>query len=286
MNVYLAQIVNGISIGMLYFMLAAGLSIVFGLLRFVNFAHGSFYMLGAYACYQLMQLGLNFWLTLALAPLIVAAVAWVIEFMLLRRMYELDHGFHILFTLGLAWFVQEAVIMYWSPIGVNVSPPESLSGIVIWGSFFYPAYRVFLIVFGAIVAVAIWLLLERTRLGSIIRAGSEQPEMVTLLRINVHRFFGLAFALGAGIAALAGVLAAPLRGVEPFMHMEALVVSFVVVVVGGLGSFSGALVGGLLIGVVQSVMSTLWPPAANVMIYLAMLLVLLVRPHGLMGRVQ
>lgn len=286
MNVYLAQIVNGIGIGMLYFMLAAGLSIVFGLLRFVNFAHGSFYMLGAYACYQLLQLGLNFWLTLVLAPLIVAALAWVIEVVLLRHMYDLDHGFHILFTLGLAWFIQEAVIMYWGPIGVSVSPPEALSGIVMWGAFIYPTYRIFLIAFGAVVAVAIWFLLERTRLGSIIRAGSEQPEMVMLLRINVYRFFGLAFALGVGIAALAGVLAAPLRGVEPFMHMEALVVAFVVVVVGGLGSFSGALVGGLLIGVVQSVMSTLWPPAANVMIYLAMLLVLLIRPNGLMGRVQ
>lgn len=286
MSVYLAQIVNGIGIGMLYFMLAAGLSIVFGLLRFVNFAHGSFYMLGAYACYQLLQWGLNFWLALLLGPLVVAALAWVIEFTLLRHMYDLDHGFHILFTLGLAWFIQEAVIMYWGPIGVNVSPPEVLSGIVMWGPFIYPTYRIFLIVFGAVVAVAIWFLLERTRLGSIIRAGSEKPEMVTLLRINVYRFFGLAFALGAGMAALAGVLAAPLRGVEPFMHAEALVVAFVVVVVGGLGSFSGALVGGLLIGVVQSVMSTLWPPAANVMIYLAMLLVLLIRPNGLMGRVQ
>lgn len=286
MNVYLSQVINGIGIGMLYFMLAAGLSIVFGLLRFVNFAHGAFYMLGAYACYQLLQIGLNFWMALVLAPIIIALMAWVIERFLLRHMYDLDHGFHILFTLGLAWFIQEAVIMYWGPIGVNVSPPETLSGLVMWGSFIYPTYRIFLIAFGAVVAVAIWFLLERTRLGSIIRAGSEQPEMVTLLRINVYKFFGWAFALGAGIAALAGVLAAPLRGVEPFMHAEALVIAFVVVVVGGLGSFSGALVGGLLIGVVQSVMSTLWPPAANVMIYLAMLLVLLIRPNGLMGRVQ
>lgn len=286
LNVYLSQFINGIGIGMLYFLLAVGLSIIFGLLRFVNFAHGAFYMLGAYACYQLIARGVSFWLVLLLAPLIVGAFSWLIERALLRKMYKLPHGFHILFTLGLAWVIQESVILFWGPVGVNVAPPSALSGVVIWGSFIYPMYRLFLIGFTALLAVALWLLLERTRLGSAIRAGSENPEMVSLLRINVYKIFGWAFALGAGTAGLAGVLAAPLRGVEPFMGWEALIIAFVVVVIGGLGSFSGALLGGLIVGVLQSLMSTLWPEGAGMMIYAAMVLVLLVLPDGLMGRAQ
>lgn len=286
MNLYLLQVINGVGIGMLYFLLAVGLSIIFGLLRFVNFAHGAFYLLGAYVCYALVQMGVSFWLTLVLGPIIVGLCAWTIERLLLRKMYDLPHEFHILFTLGLAWVIQELVISYWGPVGVNVAPPPGLAGVVIWGDFIYPQYRLFVIGFSALLALCLWLLLERTRLGSIIRAGSEQPEMVTLLRINVYRIFGLTFALGAVTAGLAGVLAAPLRGVEPFMGVEALAVAFVVVVVGGMGSFSGALLGGLLVGIVQSLMSTLWPPGAGLMIYVAMALVLLLRPDGLMGRAQ
>ncbi len=286
MNLYLLQVINGIGIGMIYFLLAVGLSIVFGLLRFVNFAHGAFYLIGAYACYQLIQLGVSFWLALIIGPIVVGLCAWLIERLLLRRMYDLPHEFHILFTLGLAWAIQELVIIYWGPVGVNVAPPDALKGVVMWGSFIYPKYRLFLIAFSMVLAFALWLLLERTRLGSIIRAGSESAEMVTLLRINVYRIFGLTFALGAATAGLAGVLAAPLRGVEPFMGIEALAVAFVVVVVGGMGSFSGALLAGLLVGIVQSVMSTLWPQGASLMIYVAMALVLLLRPDGLMGRSQ
>lgn len=283
MNVYLLQVINGFGIGMIYFLLAVGLTIIFGLLRFVNFAHGVFYLLAAYCCYTVIQLGGNFWLAIVVGPIVVGFVAWGIERLLLRRMYDMPHEFHILFTLGLAWVIQELVILYWGPVGVNVAPPESLSGVVMWGSFIYPKYRLFLIAFSAALALALWLLLERTRLGSIIRAGSEQPEMVMLLRINVYRVFGLAFALGAATAGLAGVLAAPLRGVEPFMGNEALVIAFVVVVIGGMGSFSGALLAGILVGIVQSVMSTLWPQGASLMIYVAMAVVLLVRPNGQVG---
>jgi branched-chain amino acid transport system permease protein len=286
MNVYLLQIINGIGIGMLYFLLAVGLSIVFGLLRFVNFAHGAFYALGAYACYQAMQWGVNFWLTLLIGPFVIGALAWLTEKMLLRKLYDLPHEFHILFTVGLALALQELVILGWGPVGVNVSPPDILQGVVIWGSFIYPKYRLFVIAFTAVLAVLIWLLLERTRLGSIVRAGSESPEMVTLLSINIYRIFGLVFGLGAATAALAGTLAAPLRGVEPFMGSEALAVAFVVVVIGGMGSFGGALLGGLLVGIIQSIMSTLWPLGASLMIYVSMALVLLLRPNGLLGRPQ
>jgi branched-chain amino acid transport system permease protein len=284
MNVYLLQIVNGIGIGMLYFLLAVGLSIIFGLLQFVNFAHGAFYLLGAYFCYQALQWGMNFWLALLVVPLVVGLAGWATERVILRHVYDKPHEFHILITVGLALVIQEAVIMIWGPLGENIAPPDMLQGVVMWGSFIYPKYRLFVIVFTAVFAGALWWLLEGTRLGSAVRAGSESTEMVALLGINVMRIFGLTFALGAATAALAGVLAAPIRGVEPFMGLEAIAIAFVIVVVGGMGSFSGALVGGLLIGVIQSIMSTLWPEGARLMIYVVMAAVLLLRPHGLLGR--
>jgi len=284
MNVYLLQIINGVGIGMLYFLLAVGLSIIFGLLRFVNFAHGAFYLLGAYFCFEALAWGMSFWLSLALVPFIVGALAWATERWLLRRVYDQAHEFHILITVGLALILQEAVILIWGPLGGNVPTPDAMQGVVMWGTFIYPKYRLFVIAFTAVFALLLWWLLEGTRLGSAVRAGSESTDMVALLGINVFRVFGLVFALGAGTAALAGVLAAPIRGVEPFMALEALGVAFVIVVVGGMGSFGGALLGGLLIGIVQSVMSTLWPEGARLMIYVAMAAVLLLRPHGLLGR--
>jgi len=284
MNVYLLQVVNGVGIGMLYFLLAVGLSIIFGLLRFVNFAHGAFYLLGAYFCFQAIKWGLSFWLALILVPLIIGAAGWAIERIVLRRVYDKAHEFHILITVGLALIIQEAVILVWGPLGENVPPPDILQGIVMWGNFVYPKYRLFVIAFTAVFALLLWWLLEGTRLGSAVRAGSESTEMVSLLGINVMRIFGLTFGLGAATAALAGVLAAPIRGAEPFMGLEAIAIAFVIVVVGGMGSFSGALVGGLLIGIVQSLMSTLWPEGARLMIYVAMGAVLLLRPHGLLGR--
>ncbi|HRM48453.1 MAG TPA: branched-chain amino acid ABC transporter permease [Alicycliphilus sp.] len=284
MSIYLLQTINGIGIGMLYFLLAVGLSIVFGLLRFVNFAHGAFYLIGAYFCYQMTRWGWSFWWTLLLAPLAVGAIGWLTEKLLLRHVYAKPHEFHILVTVGLALVVQELVILQWGPLGDSVAVPELLQGVVMWGGFVYPKYRLFVIGFTAVLAVLLWWLLEGTRLGSAVRAGSESTEMVSLLGLNVFAIFSLVFALGAATAALAGVLAAPIRGAEPFMGIEALGVAFVIVVVGGLGSFSGALVGGILIGIVQSVMSTLWPEGARLMIYVAMAAVLLLRPHGLLGR--
>lgn len=284
MSIYLLQVINGVGIGMLYFLLAVGLSIVFGLLRFVNFAHGAFYLLGAYFCYQMTRWGMGFWLSLLVVPVVVGAIGWATEKLILRHVYDKPHEFHILVTVGLALVVQELVIVQWGPLGDTVPVPELLQGVVMWGDFVYPKYRLFVIGFTAVLAVGLWYLLEGTRLGSAVRAGSESTEMVSLLGINVFRIFSLVFALGAATAALAGVLAAPIRGAEPFMGIEALGVAFVIVVVGGLGSFGGALVGGLLIGVVQSVMSTLWPEGARLMIYVAMAAVLLLLPHGLLGR--
>jgi len=284
MNIYLLQIANGVGIGMLYFLLAVGLSIVFGLLRFVNFSHGAFFLLGAYFCFQLGEMGVNFWWSLLIAPVVVGVFAFVVERFVLRHIYALPHHFHILFTVGLALVLQEAVISYWGPLGNNISPPDLLQGVVMAGGFVYPKYRLFVIAFTAVMALLLWWILEGTRLGSIVRAGSESTEMVSLLGLNIDRIFSLVFALGAFTAGLAGALAAPIRGVEPFMGVEALGIAFVVVVIGGLGSFSGALVGGILVGIVQSVMSTVWSEGAHLMIYVAMAAVMLLRPNGLLGR--
>ncbi|NUT61698.1 branched-chain amino acid ABC transporter permease [Herbaspirillum sp. C9C3] len=284
MNIYLLQIANGVGIGMLYFLLAVGLSIVFGLLRFVNFSHGAFFLLGAYLCYQVTSLGLDFWWSLLIAPLLVGLFAWVVERFVLRHVYALPHHFHILFTVGMALVIQEAVISIWGPLGNNVSPPDLLQGVVMWGGFVYPKYRLFVIGLTAVMALLLWWVLEGTRLGSIVRAGSESTEMVSLLGLNIQRIFSLVFALGAATAGLAGALAAPIRGADPFMGVEALGIAFVVVVIGGLGSFWGALIGGILVGIVQSVMSTVWSEGAHLMIYVAMAAVMLLRPNGLLGR--
>ncbi|PUA16294.1 branched-chain amino acid ABC transporter permease [Glaciimonas sp. PCH181] len=284
MNIYLLQVANGIGIGMLYFLLAVGLSIVFGLLRFVNFSHGAFYLLGAYFSFQLGQMGLSFWWSLLVAPLVIGLFAWIVEKFVLRHIYALPHHFHILFTVGLALVVQEAVISYWGPLGNNISPPDILQGVVMFGDFIFPKYRLFVIAVTAVMALLLWWVLEGTRLGAIVRAGSESTEMVSLLGLNIDRIFSLVFALGAITAGLAGALAAPIRGVDPFMGVEALGIAFVVVVIGGLGSFFGALAGGILVGIVQSLMSTIWSEGAHLMIYVAMAAVMLLRPNGLFGR--
>jgi branched-chain amino acid transport system permease protein len=282
--IYLFQLVNGIGLGMLYFLLAVGLSIIFGLLHFVNFAHGAFYLLGAYLVYDMTERGLNFWAALLVAPIIVAGLAALTESVLLRRIYHLPHTFHILVTVGLALMVQELVIILWGPVGGNVSTPGALSGVLILGDFIYPQYRLFVIGLTLVLAIGLWWLLEGTRLGAVVRAGSESIDMVSLLGIDIVRVNTAVFALGAGLAGLAGALAAPIRGVEPFMGVEALGIAFVVVVIGGMGSYTGALIAGLLVGIVQSIMTTLWPEGARLMIYLGMGLVILTMPRGLLGR--
>lgn len=282
--IYLFQLMNGIGLGMLYFLLAVGLSVIFGLLHFVNFAHGAFYLLGAYLCYALIEHGIDFWGALALAPLAVAAFAAAVEAGLLRRIYRLDHMYHIVATIGLALMIQEFVIIVWGPIGSSVSPPEALTGAVMLGHFIYPEYRIFIIGFTAVLAILLWWLLEGTRLGAVVRAGSESTDMISLLGYDIKRINTAVFALGAGLAALAGALAVPIRGTDPFMGVEALAIAFVVVVIGGMGSYTGALIAGLVVGIVQSMMATLWPQGASLAVYIAMVLVVLVMPRGLLGR--
>ncbi|WP_199737979.1 branched-chain amino acid ABC transporter permease [Falsigemmobacter faecalis] len=281
---YLFQVLNGIGLGMLYFLLAVGLSIIFGLLQFVNFAHGAFYLLGAYLTYDLVERGMSFWLAMPIAALIVAVVAGVTEALLLRRIYKLPHTFHILVTVGIALFIQELVIILWGPLGGSVAAPDGLNGVVIWGDFIYPKYRLFTIAFTAVLALVLYWALERTRLGAIVRAGSESTENMALLGYDTLRINTVVFAAGAGLAGLAGGLVSPIRGVEPFMGVEALSIAFVVVVIGGMGSYVGALVAGILVGVVQSLMATIWPEGARLMIYIGMASIIVMMPRGLFGR--
>ncbi|MCA1939721.1 MAG: branched-chain amino acid ABC transporter permease [Caenispirillum bisanense] len=283
-NVYVFQVLNGLGLGMIYFLISVGLTIIFGLLNFVNFAHGAFFLLGSYLCYTTVAWTGNFWLSLIAGPLVVGALAWVAERVLIVRVYHLPHTFHILITLGIALIIQESAIMIWGPVGKSVPVPELLQGVVRFGNFAYPQYRLFLIVFSAVIGLLLWLLLERTKFGALVRAGSENPEQVALLGTNIFRLFSLTFALGVALAGIAGVLSAPLRGAHPFIGTEVLGLAFVVVVIGGMGSFSGALVGGLLVGLVQSLMTSIWPQGASLMIYGAMAAVILLRPYGLFGR--
>jgi branched-chain amino acid transport system permease protein len=278
------QVLNGLGIGMIYFLLSVGLTLVFGLMRFVNFAHGAFYLAAAYVAYAItLASGSIGWALLA-GPLTVALMAVLLERFLLRHTYAMPHEAQILITFAVALLIQESIILFFDPLAKSVPVPAQLSGIVFLGPYVYPAYRLAVVAAAAVVALVLWAVVERTRFGAILRAGAENAEMVGLLGINVNRVFMAAFALGGALAGLAGVLAAPLRGVEPFMSTEALGIAFVVIVVGGLGSFAGALAGGLLIGLVQSVMSTLWPEGAQLMIYASMAFVLLLRPQGLFGR--
>lgn len=284
LNVYLFQILNGLGLGMIYFLTSVGLTIIFGLLNFVNFAHGAFFLVGSYLCFTVVAATGNFWAALVAGPLIAGALAWVTERVLVRRVYHLPHTFQILITLGIALIIQESAIMIWGPVGKSVPPPEMLKGVVRFGNFAYPEYRLFMIAFAALVGFALWLLLERTTFGAKVRAGSENPEQVALLGTNIYRLFSATFALGVALAGLAGVLSAPLRGAHPFVGTEVLGIAFVTVVIGGMGSFGGALIGGLLVGLVQSLMTSIWPQGASLMIYGAMAAVILLRPYGLFGR--
>lgn len=284
MQLLVFQVLNGLGIGMIYFLLSVGLTLIFGLMRFVNFAHGAFYLVAAYIAFAITRATGSVWWALPIAPAVVAVLAILVERLLLRHTYRMPHEAQILITFAIALLAQELVIIAFGPLGQNVPVPQELSGIVFLGPFVYPAYRLAVVVVAVLVAVILWLVVEKTKLGAVLRAGSESAEMVGLLGINVDRVFMTTFALGGALAGLAGVLAAPLRGVEPFMSTEALGIAFVVIVVGGLGTLSGALVGGLLIGLVQSIMSTVWPQGAQLMIYAAMALVILARPSGLLGR--
>ena len=278
-----AQVFTGLVLGMIFVLLAIGLSLIFGLLTVVNFAHGSLYMLGAYFGVFVYGVTRNFWLSLIVAPLMVGTVGLLIERFLIRRLYGRSPDDPLLLTFGLSLIIVEAVRIIWGKIGLTIDPPRALGAAVNLGFMNFPAYRLFVIAVTVAVLVAIWLFLERTNVGLIIRAGSRDPLMVRALGIDLSRIWLLVFGIGTGLAGLAGILAGPMRGVYAEMGVTMVIESFVVIVVGGMGSLVGAVVAGLLMGQVVGLTTYFAPALAEIMVFVAMAVVLLVRPSGLFG---
>jgi branched-chain amino acid transport system permease protein len=278
------QLLNGIVQGMIYALVAAGLTLIFGMLDIPNFAHGAFYALGAYVAFTVVAATGNFWLAIAVAPLVVGGLGLLVDAFAMRRLARAGHVYQILFTLGLVLIVQEAIVLVWGADPTSIDVPRALGGGVPLGAVSFPYYRLFLVGASALVIGAVWLALERTKYGAIIRAGIDDPQMVACIGIDVQRLFTVVFGIGVGLAALAGALILPIRGGQPAMGNELMATSFAVVVIGGLGSYLGAVVGGIFVGLTQAIMTILYPAASEVAIFAAMALVILVRPQGLFGK--
>ncbi len=278
-----AQVFTGLVLGMIFVLLAIGLSLIFGLLTVVNFAHGSLYMLGAYFGVFMFGFTKNFWISLVVAPLLVGTLGLLIERFHIRRLYNRSPDDPLLLTFGLSLIIVEAVRMIWGKIGLTLDPPKALAGAVNLGFMYFPGYRIFVIGITIAVLIAIWLFLERTNVGLIIRAGSRDPLMVRALGIDLSRIWLLVFGIGTALAGLAGILAGPMRGVYAEMGVTMVIESFVVIVVGGMGSLVGAVVAGLLMGQVVGLTTFFAPALSEIMVFVAMAVVLLVRPSGLFG---
>ena len=286
MDFILIQALNGLAYSLLLFLLAAGLSIIFGMMDVINLAHGSFYMLGAYAGYSVWRLTQDFWLALLVAPLVVAVAGFAVERALIRPLAGRGHLDQVLLTFGLALIVADLVraVPGWGGDVRSLPPPPGLEGSVAIGASAYPVYRLFAIGAGFSLALALGLLLTRTRIGAIVRAGVADAQMVGALGINISLIFSLVFAAGAALAALGGVLTAPIVSLKPGMDSETLIAALIVVVVGGLGTLRGAFWGSLLIGEADNFGRAFFPDYALFSIYVVMAAVLLLRPSGLFGR--
>ena len=279
----LAQVFTGLVLGGILVLLAVGLSLIFGLMTVVNFSHGALYMLGAYVAFTLLGLTKSFWLSLILAPLVVGMLGLLIERLLIRRLYGRSPDDPLLLTFGLSLVIVESVKLVWGKVGLTVDPPRDLAGAVNLGFMNFPVYRLFVVAVTAAVLIGLWLLLEKTNIGLVIRAGTKDPLMVRALGVDLGKIWFIVFGLGIGLAGLAGVLAGPMRGVYAEMGVEIIIECFVVVVVGGMGSLPGAVVAGLLIGEIVSLTTFFAPKLTEIVVFLVMAVVLLVRPSGLFG---
>jgi branched-chain amino acid transport system permease protein len=285
---YLAvQLFNGLVNGSFYALLSLGLAVIFGMMRIVNFAHGAFYMLGAFIAYVLLQqAGIGFWPSLVLAPLLIALAGMLLERVFLRRLAGLDPLYGFLFTFGLTLLIQDAMRLRFGLQGQPYATPVELSGTVALGPVTYPAYRLFVVAFCLVASIAVWFVIERTRLGMVVRAATERADLTRALGVNVDRWITPMFGFGLGLAALAGVLAAPMRNVSPLMGSELIILTFAVVVIGGMGSIAGAIVGGFLVGVLSSVGAIFDPAVEGIVAFALMAVLLLVRPSGLFGSLE
>src|SRR5712692_4173967 len=279
------QLLIGLINGAFYAMLSLGLAVIFGLLNIINFAHGALYMMGAFVAYFLLQYaGLGYWWALVLSPVVVGLVGIVIERTTLKRLYHLDHLYGLLLTFGFALVIQGVFRHEYGSSGLPYAMPTQLSGGQNLGFMFLPNYRAWVIVVSLTVCLGTWYVIERTKLGDYLRAATENPTLVRAFGINVPRMITLTYGFGVALAALAGVLAAPIYQVNPLMGADLIIVVFAVVVIGGMGSIMGSIVTGFALGLVEGLTKVFYPEASNTVIFVIMAIVLLVRPTGLFGR--
>ncbi|OYV39225.1 MAG: branched-chain amino acid ABC transporter permease [Rhodospirillales bacterium 20-64-7] len=279
------QLLLGIINGSFYAMLSMGLAIIFGLLKIINFAHGAMFMVGAFVTWMLLNyLGIDFWIALVLAPVIVGALGLLLERTLIQRIYKLDILYGLLLTFGIALALQGAFTNYFGSSGVSYNAPAALSGVLNLGFMYLPVYRGFVVLAAIVICAVTWFLIERTKLGALLRAATENPTLVQSFGVNVPRLIALTFAAGVGLAALAGVLAAPLYSVNPDMGADLINTVFAVVVIGGMGSIGGAILTGFGLGIIEGFTDVFYPPGSAVVIFVVMAIVLLARPAGLFGK--
>jgi branched-chain amino acid transport system permease protein len=279
------QLLIGLINGSFYALLSLGLAVIFGLLNIINFAHGAQYMMGAFAAWFLLQhAGLGYWWALVIAPVAVGLFGIVLERTMLKRLYHLDHLYGLLLTFGLALIIQGLFRNEFGSSGLPYAIPPQLQGGRNLGFMFLPNYRAWVVVFSVATCLATWYVIERTKLGSYLRAATENPTLVRAFGINVPRMITLTYGFGVALAALAGVLAAPIYQVSPLMGADLIIVVFAVVVIGGMGSIMGSIVTGFGLGVVEGLTKVFYPEASNTVIFVIMALVLLVRPAGLFGQ--
>ena len=280
-----SQLLIGLINGSFYALLSLGLAVIFGMLNIINFTHGAQYMLGAFAAFLLLQhTGIGYWPALIVAPILVGAFGIVIERTMLQWLYKLDHLYGLLLTFGLALIIEGLARNYYGSAGLPYAMPDSLRGGQNLGFMFLPNYRAWVIVFSLVVCLGTWFVIERTRLGAYLRAATENPTLVRAFGINVPRMITLTYGFGVGLAALAGVMAAPIYNVSPQMGSDLIIVVFAVVVIGGMGSIMGAIVTGFGLGVIEGLTKVFFPEASNTVIFVIMAIVLLIRPAGLFGR--
>jgi branched-chain amino acid transport system permease protein len=281
----LGQLLIGLINGSFYALLSLGLAVIFGMLNVINFSHGAQYMMGAFAAYLLLQyLGLNYWEALVVVPILVGATGILIERLFLQHVRKLDHLYGLILTFGLALIIEGLFRNYFGSSGKPYQIPAALQGGRNLGFMFLPNYRAWVIVFSLAVCLATWFAIERTRLGSYLRAATENPALVRAFGINVPRMVTLTYGFGVGLAALAGVMAAPIYNVSPQMGSDLIIVVFAVVVIGGMGSILGAILTGFALGIIEGLTKVFFPEASSTVIFVIMVIVLLVRPAGLFGR--
>jgi branched-chain amino acid transport system permease protein len=282
---FAGQLLIGLINGAFYAMLSLGLAVIFGLLNIINFTHGAQYMLGAFCAWFLLeQAGIGYWWALLIAPIVVGITGVVIERTMLSRLYKLDHLYGLLLTFGLALILQGLFTKFYGSSGLPYRLPEEFTGSFNLGFMFLPKYRAWVIVASALVCFGTWYAIERTRLGAYLRAATENPALVQAFGVNVPRMVTLTYGFGVGLAALAGVMAAPIYQVAPQMGANIIIVVFAVVVIGGMGSILGAIITGFGLGIVEGLTKVFYPEASNTVIFVIMVLVLLVKPAGLFGR--